>query len=860
MSFTRRTGYRLAALLLCMGWPSACQGAATEDVIREDLGELELPFSPERIAEMDAGALLRWFRFKCALNRLDAWHQYGEDEKQALIGAASLLGRVGVRGSSRMDSHRKSRTDEDEECKSAEKCGDGEKSRDRSFSDSKPWSVKRRRKRPKKSVKSPSPALLARETVATSLLSPLNGDADDTPIRQFGNQRGLALDVGLEDCDVDTLLTLVDTFVDALEKSEPYTLSKREADRLKRVLVRRADHEQLLQEQRNGNKIDTDKYLYYYPFSGALRSVRTTETTIQYKCVALLPQNACQRITRASGNKQPGTLADRARASLQQLLVYLHRVHLFGEGGGEVLLSDAVGGGLRILPPPTYDIKSSGRVPPLSPDARLIRAAKVGALWVTEKPGDPLLCMCFFYEFLRVAGRLKAGKAQIAALHLKTGVPGSIDIFDSAEKVDKTQAESLFVVGYINEAFASSHYTDTFFGVRWARCIAKFNDPGRLLSYLYSLKDTGAAKTWAAQATEEGRYAALRNPQNLILLAIAVIFCLGGTWVLLVARDIFISSWKRPRLVTTTTYPLTLREKVLNWLFMWKPDLEELEDKELHFTAAQQKAVNRLETVVGKQHEKQRFAYFYGPPGNGKTATAKHLANKLYRQGAIEVVFLPGGNISKAKTAAEAVEALESIVRAAKERWQKTGKLTLLIIDEAEKAFKNRFGKDSDPVSEAFVTRFLSLFPNGARPYITVIECSNVDPADPANLHKIDPAILSRIPKAFRFYMGYPEKEVYLTIFREALKREAQAEGVKVDGAVFQEVEAQVDKLMRLYPSARLVDSFIDTLLLAVDEKGEGASLLTVEDLMAETEKDEKAIQAHEAGLEREADVQLESI
>ncbi len=194
---------------------------------------------------------------------------------------------------------------------------------------------------------------------------------------------------------------------------------------------------------------------------------------------------------------------------------------------------------------------------------------------------------------------------------------------------------------------------------------------------------------------------------------------------------------------------------------------------------------------------------FYGPQGNGKTMLNRSLATLLYMKGLAHFLRIDGAEFGKLDTK-EIPDVLNRIVEKAWSLYVRTGKPTILLIDEFDMLCPPRFARTTAWEMRELVSKLLATFPTTSSQFLVMCCTGNLNLAPGSkDRKKVDAAFLDRVGSA-SVYIGYLPPDLLFRVLKEAMVDYAKRRGgLKVSSDAFAALQEIAPALMKEFRTAR---------------------------------------------------------
>ena len=200
-----------------------------------------------------------------------------------------------------------------------------------------------------------------------------------------------------------------------------------------------------------------------------------------------------------------------------------------------------------------------------------------------------------------------------------------------------------------------------------------------------------------------------------------------------------------------------------------------------------------------------------GPPGTGKTMTLEAEAKALVNQGLAELVMITGSRAGHygANEFHKMMQGLDIIKKRAHALFLSTGKVTIVIINDAELFFRKRSEANTPEIYKTLVVDFLNNNEKGSSPYMLYWITSNYP-------DMIDPAVIDRMGHKLHF-SGLSEADL-IKLAKQVLSRETRKRGIRIAPSCAPTLESFGPRLALL--SNRGVENSIEQLVGKAALKG----------------------------------------
>ena len=203
----------------------------------------------------------------------------------------------------------------------------------------------------------------------------------------------------------------------------------------------------------------------------------------------------------------------------------------------------------------------------------------------------------------------------------------------------------------------------------------------------------------------------------------------------------------------------------------------------------------------------------YGPPGGGKTMWNREQGVYLYDKDLVHLVFIDGADFGKLDSR-EIPDVINRIEKNAWEEYVRTGKTTLLLIDEFDMICPPRFAKTTSWQMRELVSKLLATFPSTNSCHL-VLRCTtnlNLRPNSPER-KSIDPAFLDRVGTVL-LYMGRLSGKLLSRVREEAMVDYAKRRGgLKIMPEAFVPMREIEEAIMKESPTPRQQKGYADQIM-----------------------------------------------
>ena len=324
----------------------------------------------------------------------------------------------------------------------------------------------------------------------------------------------------------------------------------------------------------------------------------------------------------------------------------------------------------------------------------------------------------------------------------------------------------------------------------------------------------------------------LKDPYNI---AAAIVF-LGTSFTILKFADYLFKfifdeiskSWNRPSFIVYMSVPRNFFERIKFYFFgkptrlkdSWDkiilhPVIEKQRDKYykmLKFVVKHNKKLTYKERLEGMGMELS-FLFVSGPPGTGKTMLVEGLAEKAESEmeGYVNVITFSGSEASRVP-GNQMITAMNEIYNIAEQSYLLNGTMTLVIMNEGDRFFGDRFSDNVSDARKDLTAKFLDMMPEGAHRFLVFIVASNLDTRNEDEARKtMDWAALDRFPYRIIFNKIEDDEEgraILYQAFMLYLKETAKMIPIKIESSVAPYAKQNIERFTKEYNTPRKMKEF----------------------------------------------------